>query len=86
MVAPRAPDAMVHAASMLEDDNPAGAIFTLLQRLQLPTALSALGMPEDGLDEAAHRVWEATHDDPLVPDEATLRQMLDGAYFGRNTS
>jgi maleylacetate reductase len=83
MVAPRAPDAMASAARMLGSDDPAGALFALLQRLKLPTALSKLGMPADGLDEAAHRVWEATHDDPLVPDEATLRQMLDDAYFGR---
>jgi maleylacetate reductase len=84
MIAPRAPEAMVHAARMLGADEPAGAVFALLQRLQLPTALSALGMPQDGLDEAAHRVWEATHDDPLVPDEATLRRMLDNAYHGQH--
>lgn len=86
MVAPRAPEAMAHAAHMLGTDDPAGALFALLQRLKLPTALSDLGMPEDGLDEAAHRVWEATHDDPLVPEEATLRHMLDDAYFGRTPS
>lgn len=82
MVAPRAPEAMAHAARMLGSDDPPGALFSLLQRLNLPTALSTLGMPEDGLDDAAHRVWEATHDDPLVPDEAAVRQMLDDAYFG----
>jgi maleylacetate reductase len=86
MVAPRAPEAMAHASRMLGSDDPADALFALLQRLQLPTALSELGMPEDGLDEAAHRVWEATHDDPLVPDEAALRHMLDDAYFGRRPS
>jgi maleylacetate reductase len=83
MVAPGAPRAMTDAARMLGSDDPPDALFTLLQRLNLPTALSTLGMPQDGLDEAAHRVWEATHDDPLVPDEAALRQMLDNAYFGR---
>lgn len=83
MVAPHAPEAMLHAARMLDADDPADALYTLLQRLKLPTALSELGMPEHGLDEAARRVWEATHDDALVPDEAALRQMLDNAYFGR---
>ena len=83
MVAPRARDAMQRAARMLGSSNPADALFSLLQRLELPVALSDLGMPENGLDEAAHRVWEATHDDPLVPDEMTVRQMLDNAYFGR---
>ena len=83
MVAPRAPAAMVHAARTLGAEHPADALFTLLQRLKLPVALSELGMPEDGLDEAAHRVWEAPQDDPLVREEAAVRQMLDNAYFGR---
>jgi maleylacetate reductase len=83
LVAPYASDAMAHAARMLGDDDPAGALFALLQRLNLPTALSALGMPEEGLDEAAHQVWEATRDHALVPDEMALRRMLDDAYFGR---
>jgi len=83
MVAPRAPGAMRSAARMLGSGAPADALFALLQQLDLPVALSDLGMPEDGLDEAAHRVWEATHDDPLVPDETTVRQMLDNAYAGR---
>ena len=73
MVGPHASDAMAHASRMLGSEDPADALFALLQRLMLPVALSELGMPEDGLDEAAHRVWEATHDDPLVPDEATVR-------------
>lgn len=83
MVSPQAPAAMTNAIRMLGADDPAGALFALLERLELPVALSELGMPEDELDEAAHRVWEATHDDPLVPDEATVRQMLDSAYLGR---
>lgn len=84
LVAERAPDALVHAARIMGDPDPAGAVFALLDRLRLPTALSALGMPEDGLDEAARRVMEGSRDDPLVPDEQAIRQMLDDAFFGRN--
>jgi maleylacetate reductase len=83
LVGARAPDAMVRASRILGDDDPAGAIFALLESLRLPTALSALGMPEDGLDEAARRVMEGSRDDPLVPDEQAVRQMLDDAFFGR---
>jgi alcohol dehydrogenase class IV len=79
----RAPDAMVHASTILGGDDPPRALFTLLDRLRLPNALSALGMPADGLDEAARRVMEASRDDPLVPDEQAVRQMLDDAFFGR---
>jgi maleylacetate reductase len=84
LVASRAPDAMVHASRILGDRDAPGALFELLERLRLPTTLSALGMPEDGLDEAARRVMEGSRDDPLVPDEQAVRQMLDDAFFGRN--
>jgi maleylacetate reductase len=83
LVAPRAPVAMTHASRILGGDDPPGALFGLLDRLRLPVSLSALGMPEDGLDEAARRVMEGSIDDPLVPDEQAVRQMLDDAFFGR---
>jgi maleylacetate reductase len=83
LVAPRAPQAMHDASLIFNSVDVPGAVFALLQELQLPVGLSELGMPEDGLDEAARRIMEATHDDPLVPDEAAVRAMLDDAYFGR---
>jgi maleylacetate reductase len=83
LVAPRARAAIRQASTILDSEDPPGALFALLQRLHLPTGLSALGMPEDGLDEAAHRVMEASRDDPLVPNEEAVRQMLEDAYFGR---
>ncbi|MEA2637806.1 MAG: maleylacetate reductase [Chloroflexota bacterium] len=86
LVAPHAPDAMLAAARILDDADPPGALFALLHRLHLPVALSALGMPEDGLDEAARRIVEASRDDPLVSDRAVVRQMLDDAFFGRTPS
>jgi maleylacetate reductase len=84
LVAPHAPDAMLRAAQILDSKDPPNAVFGLLHRLHLPTALSALGMPEDGLDEAARRIVKASRDDPLVTDAADVRQMLDDAFFGRS--
>jgi maleylacetate reductase len=83
LVAERAPDAIAEARRLLEADDPSVAVFTLLQRLRLPVSLSALGMPEDGLDEAARRVMEASRDDPLVSDEGAVRRMLGDAFVGR---
>jgi maleylacetate reductase len=83
LVAPRAPQAMREASRIFDSDDIPNAVFTLLQRLRLPIGLAELNMPEDGLDEAAGRIIAATHNDPLVPDEASVRQMLDDAYFGR---
>jgi maleylacetate reductase len=84
LVAPHAPDAMLSASRILDGESPPDALFALLHRLRLPVALSALGMPEDGLDEAARRIVEGSHDDPLVTDAAAVRQMLDDAFFGRS--
>jgi maleylacetate reductase len=83
LVAPHAPDAMLLAGQILDSADPPEALFTMLHRLQLPSALSTLGMPEDGLDEAARRIVEVSRDDPLVTDAAAVRQMLDDAFFGR---
>lgn len=83
LVRDRAGDAMVAAAGLLGADDPPVALFALLQRLRLPTALSALGMPEAALDEAARRVAQTSQRDPLVPDTQAIRRMLDDAFFGR---
>jgi alcohol dehydrogenase class IV len=84
LVARRAPDAMLRVAEIIDGDDPPVALFTLLHRLRLPSALADLGMPEDGLDEAARRIVEASRDDPLVTDGAGVRQMLDDAFVGRS--
>ncbi len=83
LVRARAGGAMVEARKLLDTDDPPVALFALLQRLRLPTSLSALGMPEAALDEAARRVMQASQADPLVPDEDAIRRMLDDAFFGR---
>lgn len=84
LVAAHSPDAMLGAAQILDSADPPEALFTLLYRLRLPSALSTLGMPEDGLDEAARRIVEASRDDRLVTSVAAVRQMLDDAFFGRS--
>jgi maleylacetate reductase len=83
LVAPRAPDAMKKLSVLLESDDPAAALFELVGRLQLPRSLESLGMPRQGLDEAVRRVSEAVRQDPLVPDAAAVRRMLEHADSGR---
>jgi maleylacetate reductase len=83
LVQVRAGDAMVEAGGLLDAEDPPIALFALLQRLRLPTSLSALGMPEAALDEAARRVGQASQGDQLVPDTDAIRRMLDDAFLGR---
>ncbi len=83
LVRGRAVDAMVEAGRLLDAGDPPIAVFALLQRLRLPASLSALGMPEAALDEAARRVGEASRGDPLIAGIDAIRGMLDDAFFGR---
>ncbi len=83
LVAAHSPDAMTEVRSLLDDADPPAAVFELVTRLLLPVSLAALGLPEDALDEAARRVVEACRNDPIAPDEAAVRRMLDDAFFGR---
>jgi maleylacetate reductase len=83
LVTSRAPGAMGEVRRLLDTDDPAAAVFALLNLLRLPVSLADLGMPEDALDEAARRVVEACRDDPIAPDEPAVRRMLDDAFFGR---
>jgi maleylacetate reductase len=83
LVAPTAPDAMKKLAVLLEANDPAAALFELVGRLQLPRSLESLGMPRQGLDEAARRIGEAVRKDPFVPDTASIQLMLEHAFSGR---
>ena len=84
LVSSRVPAGMLEARQILgTDEPPPAAVFALLERLRLPVSLAALGLPEDALDDAAQLVAAGSHDDPLVPDEAALRAMLDDAFHGR---
>jgi len=82
LVSALAPDAMGEVRRLLDADDPPAAVFSLLTRLKLPPSLAAIGMPEDGLDEAARRVVEACRNDAIAPDESAVRRMLDDAFFG----
>jgi maleylacetate reductase len=83
LVAPRVPEAMQKLGLLLESDEPAVALFELVGRLQLPRSLEGLGMPREGLDEAARRVSEAVTEDPLVPGAPAIELMLEDAFSGR---
>jgi maleylacetate reductase len=57
-------------------------LYDLVVRLGLPTGLSALGMPEAGVDEVAAEVCADLPPNPRVLDEAGLRSILRSAWDG----
>ena len=83
--APAIPECMDRIAGAVGVDAPGvpGAMFDLAAAIGAPTSLEAIGMPADGLDEAARRVVTEAAANVRPPEEEGIRQMLDDAYFGR---
>jgi maleylacetate reductase len=80
-----APEAMAGVAVGLEvaSGKEATALRSLAERLGAPTSLAALGMPADGLDEAAERaVADTGTTNPRPPDVVSLRALLQRAFDG----
>jgi len=81
------PDVIARVAAALGRGNvpheaPA-ALADLAARIGAPTSLAAIGMPADGLDEAAERAAAETGwSNPRPVDVAVLRQLLQAAYEG----
>lgn len=83
--APAMPDVMARLASALDvpaTDVP-GALFDLAAAIGAPTSLASIGMPEDGIAEAARRVVVDAAANVRPPDEASIEAFLRAAFEGR---
>ena len=81
--APAIPDVLTDLEAALGTDDAPGALHDLAADVGAPTSLSALGMPEDGLDEAARRVVAESAASVRPPELEGIRRMLDDAHHGR---
>lgn len=63
--------------------DPAEALYDLARRIGAPAGLAQIGMPHDGLTEAAHRVVEEAAGNVRPPDVESVRSMLEDAFHGR---
>ena len=70
-------------SAALGDTDPALRVFTLLEQLELPRSLRAIGLPEGAVAEATARVMAASRDDPLAA-ETSVAAMLAAADAGRS--
>jgi alcohol dehydrogenase class IV len=80
--APAVPDAMARIGRALGTDDAPQALYDLAGRLGAPRALSALGMPEAGLDEAADRAVSAPYWNPRPLDRDGIHDLLARAFAG----
>lgn len=60
----------------------AGALFDLAASIGAPTALSRIGMSEDGIDAAVDRIVEEAAANVRPPDREGIGQMVRSAYRG----
>ncbi len=59
-----------------------GAFYDLAVAIGAPTSLADIGMPADGIEEAARRVVIAAAANVRTPDYDSVRQMLEHAHDG----
>lgn len=78
-----APEAMARAARALGAPNAPQGLYDLAQRIGAPLALKDIGMPESGLDRAADLAVANPYWNPRPIDRASVRVLLDDAFFGR---
>lgn len=81
--APAIADIMVRLEATLGVPDAAAAMFDLALAIGAPTSLASIGMPEDGLDEAARRVVIDAAANVRAPEYDGIRSMLDDAFHGR---
>ncbi|WP_164710871.1 maleylacetate reductase [Euzebya pacifica] len=81
--APAIQPVIARLAEALQVNDPAVALHQLAERIGAPTALEELGMPADGIEEAAGRVVEEAADNPRPPEHDAIAAMLRRAFAGK---
>jgi alcohol dehydrogenase class IV len=84
---PAIPDIMERVARALGEmgeRSAASSLYDLAEKIGAPTSLKDIGMNKEDLDEAVSLVLEKVpEDNPRPVDEAGIRVILEGAYWGR---
>ena len=81
--APAVPEAMRRVARALDAPDAAQGLYDLARSLGAPVALEAIGMPAGELDRAAELATTSPYWNPRAIERATIRRLLDDAWFGR---
>ena len=77
-----APAAMARVARALGVADAPRGLFELARGLGLPTALGAIGMPEDGIDRAAGLAVQSPYPNPRPLERAALHDLIAAAWRG----
>jgi maleylacetate reductase len=77
------PVMLAPVAEILQSAGPGQGLFDLAKRMRAPTSLQEIGMPADGLDQAAAIATESPYYNPRQPTREEIRALLEDAFWGR---
>jgi alcohol dehydrogenase class IV len=80
--APAAPDAMARIAAALGVQDPALGLQDLARKLAVPTSLREIGMPENGIDQAADLAVRNPYWNPRPVERDAIRELIARAWRG----
>ncbi|MGU3436334.1 maleylacetate reductase [Actinomycetes bacterium M1A6_2h] len=84
---PHAPEAATRIAAAFDADDPVAGVLGLYRRLDAPRALQDLGMPGDGIAQAAKAVVAAAPpNNPTPITEENITALLEAAWKGTDPS
>jgi alcohol dehydrogenase class IV len=86
LVAPSEPEAMARIGTALASPDVPAAVYDLAASVGAPTALRAIGMSAERLDEAAGLIVEAIPGNPKPFSIPAIRALLADAFEGRRPS
>jgi alcohol dehydrogenase class IV len=81
--APEALSRVARALGGIEADEAGPLLFKLNAQLGISPALSDIGMPQDGLDEATEIACKNPYANPRPIERAAIRELLQDAWQGR---
>ncbi|MDI4655312.1 maleylacetate reductase [Xanthobacter autotrophicus] len=80
---PGVPGAAAILARAMGSDDPAGTLYDIPARLGAAMALREIGMPHDGLRQAAQEVTQSAYWLPVEMPQARVLSLLEEAWHGR---
>jgi len=84
--APAVGGALDKVAEILGAKQPGDGLYEFARMIGAPVGLKEIGMPEDGLDQAAEIATQNPYWNPRPFTKQQIRSLLDDAYFGRPPS
>jgi alcohol dehydrogenase class IV len=80
--APAAPDAVARIAAALGVGDPTLGLYDLARRLNVPSSLREIGMPESGIDHAADLAVKNPYWNPRPIERDGIRELIARAWRG----